>query len=126
MPWSEISESLESIRLSTFECLCFCSAPHICKSVVTFKMLLTLEEREEIQCALCLKDGRSGCYSGYFGSTNRMMNFSFMSDLKHRNLIQWFYACKWIEITVTMFVTVFHWYKSESLHRQADLAHVIL
>lgn len=53
-----------------------------------------------------LKGCRSGCYSGYFGSMNRMMNFSFMNDLKRRNLTQWFYAHKWTEITVTMFVTL--------------------
>lgn len=69
-------------------------------------MLLTLPERGEIQYTLYLNDGRNGCYSGYSGSRNRMMNFSFMSDLKCRNPIQQFHAHKWIEIMATMFVTL--------------------
>jgi len=55
-----------------------------------------------------------------------MMNSSFMSDLKCRNSIQQLYAYKGIEIMVTVCDSVLHWHKSESLHRQADLANVIL
>lgn len=53
-----------------------------------------------------LNDGRSGCYSGYFGIKNRMTNSSPMSDLKCRNPTEQFYALKWVEVMVTMFVAL--------------------